>query len=175
MSVLEKSSRKGSPRRPKIEASAILEALYSLALERRVRTHPATIREIAERAECSRNAARDRLFELSASAFLVKESLRPYRLQAGRNGGRRPKVYAITEDGINAVAKIQAKRELLATEVDLETQGERFDRAADFLECEAAAVDARLADAPGVDPRQITLGDWVAQKSTPGFNDRGAA
>lgn len=144
MSAREKAtSRKGQKRRPKIKASAVLEALYALVTELH---RAATIREVAARAGVSRNAASDRLTEILAGypVLVVRSDLRPWK-------------FDVTANGESAVFLVRRKRELLESEVDIETQGERFDRAADLLEREAAAIEAKLAGSPAVGPRQIAL------------------
>lgn len=137
----------GRKQRPKVEASTILEALYDLVsgLNR-----PATIREVAARAGVSRKAASDRLTEFLAGypVLVVRGDLRPWK-------------FDLTANGESAALLVRRKRERLAAEVDLETQGERFDRASEILEAEADAMQAgRIAKEPTlpeVDPRQIAL------------------
>ena len=151
MSALERTSRKGRKQRPKVEAATILEALYSIG-------QPGTIMDVAAKAGVSRNTASDRLLELSEGGFFVARA----KDTLPTTGGPRPWVFTITQNGINAVLQLRAKRERLASEVDPETQGERFDRAAQILEAEAEAIEAKLAGGTGIDPRQLTIEQAVA-------------
>ena len=158
MSAIDrKASRSGRKQRPKVEALTILEALYDLGIDHEG-SWPFTVMEIATESGVSRNTASDRLLLLSGVGFLVTRRLRPLEHHDCRNAGPRPWTYTITRGGINVVLRFRAKRELLASEVDLETRPERFDRAAEILEAEAGEIEARIAKEPAVDPRQITLG-----------------
>lgn len=151
MSTLERNtSRKGMAKRPKVEARVILEWLHSL-------NRPSTIMEVAALAGVSRNTASDRLEELAEGGFLVTKSL-----SLVPTHGPRPVVFTITSNGIAAVELVRRKRERLATDVDLETQDERFDRAAEKLEREAEEIEAKLAGGPVDDPRQVTIDQVLA-------------
>lgn len=136
-------------RRPgvKIDAGKILEAVHDL-------DRPSTIMEIADKAGCSRNSATDRLSDLWVQGLVSRARLESLR-GTGKTG-RRPLVFDVTRYGRDRVAKMRH----LALDVDLETQGERFDRAAEILEAEATAIEARMTKEPAipeVDPRQIAL------------------
>lgn len=155
MSALERNtSRKGRKQRPKVEAATILEALHDLG-------QPSTIMEIADKAGCSRNSAGDRLSDLWVEGLVSRTRMEPGRRYnaesltgpARSNTGRLPLVFDVTREGRDRVAKMRH----LASDVDLETQGERFDRAAQFLEAEAEAIEAKMAGTPNVDPRQVTI------------------
>lgn len=145
MSRPPKFSPKGRFRKTRITVEAVLEALHRIETAE-MRPYPATIAEVAAEVPCCRNSAMDLLAALQNGPLVELKSVRV-------TGKRPARAYVLSFAGRLRVERLlEARRE-----IDPATAAERFERAAEKLEAEAAAIEARLADQPYVDPRQASI------------------